>query len=606
MIQEQFLVIAIALSALVIGGVLLRRRSRADSQGRLRSEAELLVREAQLREAQAIAKVGSWEWDIPTDKITWSDQLFTIFDVDKNNFNSSYQAYLNRLPAHHREEIQRSVDVARQTGKGYEFEHQVVYADGSVHYVQSRGVALKNDQGQVIKLMGTAQDITELKKIQEALLLSRSELELRVQERTQQLWEALERERTAKEAKMNFLANMSHEIRTPMNAILGFSELLSDHDLNDQQKALLLRIKTNGDHLLNLIDDILDLSKFEAGRIPVEKSDLHLPHLLQQVVNGVSALAEKKSLKIKVVYETALQEFLKTDALRLRQILNNLLSNAIKFTDNGHITVRVGQHKKPFTKKLSMISIEVEDTGLGISVRDQEKLFQPFTQGDSSGARRFGGTGLGLALSRHIALALDGELSLVRSELGKGSSFRLTMDVGEVTGGQSIGLVGPDDLTSPRISPAAKPEGMVAPGSAKSLIIRPCRILLAEDSPDNEDLVRMYLNFEGVQLDVVQNGYDAIKMALMNNYDLLLMDVQMPGLDGLEATRRLRSHGYHKPIIALTAHALNEDRERSLKAGCTGHLTKPIQRFELIATIVTELSLNAGPGLADSHANGPQ
>lgn len=564
----------------------LRRRDQIrfqNQQSELKANFELALNQHEklLTETQSIANLGSWEWDIQQDKIRWSAQMYKIFQVDPDNFDASYHAYLNRLAPEHRERIQNHVELARTLGQSYEFEHSVTHDEGQVRFIQSRGIAMRDANGTVTKLVGTCQDTTERKRIEEALVNSHSELESRVRERTHQLWEALERERAAKEAKINFLANMSHEIRTPMNAILGFSDLLLDSATDPEQKKLLLKIKTNGDHLLHLIDDILDLSKFEAGHIPVEKTNLHLPHLIQEAISAISGLAAKKSLHLDVVYETALPESIMTDGLRIRQILTNLLSNAIKFTDSGSVTVRVRQTEKPFSRASSLLSIDVEDTGIGISAADEEQLFQPFTQADSSGTRRFGGTGLGLALSRHIARALGGELILAHSRQGQGSCFRFTIE---------IGVVGTDlaqtrlELNAPTQTPA------LSNFDDPSNVLMPCRLLLAEDSPDNEELVRMYLNFPGVKIDSVSNGREAIDMALQNSYDVVLMDVQMPEVDGLQATRILRDRGYTRPIIALTAHAMKDDYDRSLRAGCSAHVTKPIQRQELIQIIQHELN----------------
>ncbi|MBX3016932.1 MAG: response regulator [Bdellovibrionaceae bacterium] len=563
------------------------RFARREDELRREFEVELAARQRLLLETQSIAKLGSWEWDIPTDKITWSEQLYKIFEVDPSNFDASYGAYLDRLKPEYRERITSAVQRARETGESYIVEHAAHHSDGSVHYIQSRGIAVRDDQGRVVKLMGTCQDITKQKSFEESLKNAHEDLEARVRERTQQLWEALERERMAKEAKMTFLANMSHEIRTPMNAILGFSNLLLDQQVPAEHRALLGRIKTNGDHLLQLIDDILDLSKFEAGRIPVEKEDLNLPHLLQEVVNSVSSLAAKKGLSLAIVYETLLPEKVQTDGLRLRQIITNLLSNAIKFSEEGQVTIKVAQREKPFARGTSMLSVEVHDTGIGIHPEDQGKLFQPFTQGDNSGTRRFGGTGLGLALSRHIARALDGELILVASLLGKGSCFRLTLEMAEMPAPRRIALIGPGETLD--FAMPAEATAVVASPASLSPTLPPCRILLAEDSPDNEDLIRMYLRAEGVVIESAANGEIAVEMALKNHYDIVLMDVQMPVMDGLEATRRLRARGYSRPILALTAHAMKEDHDRSIKAGCSGHLTKPIQKTELILSIQHEL-----------------
>ena len=379
----------------------------------------------------------------------------------------------------------------------------------------------------------------------------------------------------ANQAKSAFLANMSHEIRTPMNAILGFGDLLMDDGLTEAERLdYASRIRGNGDQLLQLIDDILDLSKIEAGKVRIEKLRFSIAELVNEVAQQLRPLAERKNLALEVEFRTPVPQVIYSDPVRLKQILTNLIGNAIKFTQAGRIEVRLSFEKR-------FLAIEVEDTGLGISSASQRELFRPFHQGDGSITRRFGGTGLGLALSRRLAAALEGSLSLARSEPGKGSCFRLNIETGDVSG--VLFVTSPKDLSPVRSRPALKVAG------ARVKKLQGVKLLLAEDSSENETLIRLYLEREGAELTAVRNGQEAVETAASRDFDLVLMDIQMPEMDGLEATRRLRAGGFSKPILALTAHALREEVERSLQAGCDAHLTKPIERSSLVDAIKTRL-----------------
>ncbi len=555
-----------------------------------RAEQHIRKREAQLREAQGIAHIGSWEWNIVTNEIEWSDELYKIYGIEKRDGQPfPYQTYLERLGTANREYINGIVERVIRTGEDFEFVQRISQPNGERRFVQSRGRAVKDADGKVVKLLGTTQDVTHQKRTEDALREAQAELERRVHERTSELRDALVRERSAKEAaefatqaKMQFLANMSHEIRTPMNAILGFTDLLGDTNLNEaDRESFRQRIRVNGGQLLRIIDDILDLSKFEAGKVPIDRNTFDPVEVIQDVANSIVPLAEKKGLVIEVdVDEANVPKTIRSDSQRLRQIVMNLLSNSIKFSQNGKIRIHVGV--PPETYRRSCLKIEVEDGGIGIPVENRDMLFQPFSQGDASVARKFGGTGLGLALSRHIAKALGGDLSLKSSEVGKGSCFQLVISAGEAS-------------ARPPIRPAKENSAEKNSSSSPLPEAKPAKILLAEDAPDNELLIRLYLEGSGMQIDAAHDGFEAVDFATKNDYDLVLMDLQMPGLDGLEATRRLRAGGFQKPILALTAHALKEEIERSINAGCDAHLTKPVSRKELLEAIrsYTEMGANA-------------
>ena len=370
---------------------------------------------------------------------------------------------------------------------------------------------------------------------------------------------------SASKAKSQFLANMSHEIRTPMNAILGFSDLLGDKTLTPEEREdYRSRIRLNGDQLMRLIDDVLDLSKTEAGTIQVEKVDFSIRELVRDVYDATAARAREKGILTRISTDAQVPATIDGDPVRLRQILMNLMSNALKFTDYGRIETRIA-------KVEDQIVIEIEDTGIGISTDLHQRLFKAFSQGDSSVTRRFGGSGLGLVVSRGLAEAIGGTLDLVRSESNRGSIFRLAFPISKPANDPQIDMF--RDLG----------ETLKTGTSEKDLA--GVKVLLVEDSFDNEMLIRAYLKGTGIKLEVAHNGVEAIGCASDQKFDVVLMDIQMPVMDGLEATRQLRNKNYDRPIVALSAHALPEEVERSLEAGCHAHLTKPIMRHVLIDQI---------------------
>lgn len=544
-----------------------------------KAEEELKKRELQLKEAQAIANVGSWEWDIERDKVTWSDELFKIYDVQKEGFNSSFQAYLSRLNPEMREKTENILKDAILYGENFSFEN-VAQTSRGTRYISSRGRVSRDQEGKAIKMFGTSQDITERKNIESLLTDARNDLEKRVEERTLQLEESLSREKEAKEfaenasqAKMQFLANMSHEIRTPMNSILGFSDLLAADALSaEETKEYLARIRANGKQLLHLIDDILDLSKFEAGRIPIQKSAFSLRTLINEVVNSFAPSLQGKDLTLNVDFPEGPSPQIFTDSARASQVLTNLLSNSVKFSKTGTIEILVRYNQ--LDQNRLFVTIDVKDNGIGISTENQKNLFKPFSQGDTSVARRFGGSGLGLALSKHIAEALDGSLELVHSEPHVGSHFSFQFYV---------------DQIEERSSVDSRPN--VRTKSSENSLLKGKKILLVEDSSDNAFLICHYLKSFAVEVDVAYDGTQAVEKFALKPYDCILMDIQMPGMDGLEATRKIRSLGFSKPIIALTAHALPTEAERSLEAGCDLHLTKPISKDVLVGSLSTLLIL---------------
>ncbi len=379
---------------------------------------------------------------------------------------------------------------------------------------------------------------------------------------------------SANRAKSEFLANMSHEIRTPMTSILGYADLLRSHDLSAAEIAEHVEIiRINGEHLLSIINDILDLSKIEAGMMSVERRECRIVALLGEAATTVRLRAEQKGLDLRVVLADPIPERIFSDDLRVRQILINLLGNALKFTDRGSIEM-VARYSGPASPE-PRLTIEVRDTGIGIRPEHMERLFQPFAQADGSTTRKYGGTGLGLVISRRLARALGGDIT-VRSEFGRGSTFTVTLATGDLDGVPLIETIPASSIISSE-TPAPAPAAVRLRG----------RILLADDGPDNRRLHAAILERRGATVVAVGDGQAAVDAALHaaasgEPFDLILMDMQMPVLDGYQATQALRERGVRTPIIAFTAHALQDDRRRCLVSGCDDYATKPIDRQALI------------------------
>ncbi len=387
---------------------------------------------------------------------------------------------------------------------------------------------------------------------------------------------ALKAAQDESQAKSEFVANISHEIRTPMTAILGYSENLRDPTLSPAARDLAIEtIWRNGQHLLELINNILDVSKIEAGKLLIEYTDFSPAEILTEVATMMNARVERAGLRLTLACDGAVPDRIRSDRTRLKQILVNLVGNAIKFTELGGVQV-VARYLTDLAEPL--LEIDVIDTGIGIDECQLAILGQPFVQADASMTRRFGGTGLGLSISRRLAELLGGGLS-IRSEFGKGSTFTLRIAAGKVARSAMH-----TDMTA-----AARRGAEVAPPPPVSPRI-PCRILLAEDGIDNQRLLAFVLQKAGAEVTIAENGLIAVDSALAalqarQPFDVILMDMQMPVLDGYAATSMLRDAGYTGPIVAVTAHAMTEDRERCLGAGCDRFATKPIDRHALLHTI---------------------
>lgn len=429
---------------------------------------------------------------------------------------------------------------------------------------------------QILKSLHSALDLKnsniQLKKVEKKLKLLNEDLESKVAERTLELSEAKLNAENSNHAKSEFLANMSHEIRTPLGAVMGFADLVANDEITSSEKQnYLAAIKRNGDLLSNIISDILDLSKIEVGKLNIECHDVLLEDILSDSKTLLNLIAGEKGISLDFAMEEPLPKKINTDPLRLRQILLNIVGNSIKFTEHGSVVVTIKQ--VPRSGRHPQLAFVVKDTGIGISNEQATKLFKSFSQADNSLVRKFGGTGLGLVLSKRLAILLGGDVVLTESEIGKGSMFTVTVDPGPFQVSESVEVR------------SRKRSGPVLPDGGLKVTLENVNVLIVDDSVDNQYLIGKILNLAGAKIDTAINGKIALEKAGARKYDIFILDLQMPVMDGYETAIQLRKMGIKKPIIALTAYALKEVRQRCLDSGFDDFITKPINRGLLLEKI---------------------
>ena len=501
---------------------------------------KLLHMEGLLAESQSFAGIGGWEVDLVSGAVTWTETTYEILNLDPSESpEGGFDQWL--VDTDEDNSFRQAINRFFASGEPYDEIGLLHTGTGEEIWVHSRGRMIFRN-GKPARAMGVFTDITEQVKREAALT------------------EAKEAAESAAQARAEFIANMSHEIRTPMNGVIGMTSLLAQSDLDPHSKAHVEVIRASGESLLAIINDILDFAKLEAGKLKLERRAFNLEALICSAFDVIRPLADEKYLYLS--YQLPPDDGLdyEGDEHHLRQVLVNFLSNAVKFTNEGDIRISVATQALGSNRRA--LSISIGDTGIGIDKGKQQAVFKAFSQEDSSTTREYGGTGLGLSICKELVGLMGGEISL-QSEQGKGSTFTFHIS-----------------LPTCERTPA---EGGEAPETNISPMAKSLRILLAEDNLVNQKVAVMMLNELGYKAEVADNGTQAIAAVEAQDFDVILMDLQMPEIDGLEATRIIRSNpDIHQPqIIALTANAMVEDRRQCLQAGMDQFVAKPIRLQDL-------------------------
>jgi|GEM_PF-6855451 len=554
---------------------------------RRRAEEAIHSTTALLTEAQRIAHIGNWHLDVAGGVLTWSDEVFRIFEVDKAAFTGNWESFIAVVHPEDRPAVEAAWRHSLDTREPYAITHRLLLPGGRVRFVQEQCETVFDASGRALVSTGTVQDVTERELAHAELTDHRLHLEKLVAERTAELVVAKHAAEAASLAKSSFLANMSHEIRTPMNAIIGMTHLLRQGGVSPAQGLRLDKIDAAGRHLMSIINDVLDLSKIESGHLQLACSPLRLMSLIDAVVSLIAGQAREKGLTIEVQVACTTPWF-QGDPTRLQQALLNLASNAVKFSEHGRIVLRAVVVDENEAGQL--VRFEVHDSGIGIAADVLPRLFHSFEQADATTARQHGGTGLGLAITRRLASLMGGEAH-ANSTPGVGSTFWFTarLEPGR----------GPMPLATTELALDAQKQLRQRQ--------RGDRLLLVEDNELNRELALELLHAVDLVADVAADGLQAVDMAGIQQYDLVLMDVHMPHMDGMDATRAIRAlPGWQgTPIVAMTANAFEDDRLRCEAAGMNDVVTKPVDPAALYAALAKWLpAQQPGAGAAAGPPRG--
>ena len=494
---------------------------------------------ARLQLATEVGGIGIWEWDISHDQLIWDDRMYELYGINKESSGNAYENWIRVIHPDDISKAQEFSECARRGENNCQTEFRIKWPSGEIRYISAAAKIIRDKNGQTERMIGVNWDITVLKQAQESA------------------------EKNAR-MKSEFLANMSHEIRTPMNGIIGLSDLALYQPLSPTVHDYLEKINSSAKSLLGILNDILDYSKIEAGRMSINRDIFNLDKLIETLRSLFSLRAKEKSLSFLIEVSPEIPHQLFGDRLRIQQVCSNLIGNSLKFTEKGQVIFRISV--VTWEREKIRLKFQVEDSGIGMSNESIERLFQPFMQADGSITRRFGGTGLGLAISRELLLLMGSDFR-VESVLGKGSifSFEVTFTIGEKITYQAQIAGGKHTTIEQKIRYLAGK-----------------KVLIAEDNLINQQVVGTLLRRWGMIITIANHGQEALDLISKENFDIVLMDIQMPIMDGLETTHHLRNKtGFDGPIIALTAGVTAEEREHALATGMNDFIGKPFEMEEL-------------------------
>lgn len=566
---------AITISILILTVACLLYRAKRDrreaEQARLETVAiaeqhrraadELRNRNNWLRMTEALAHVGHWRLDLTDDSLFWSDETYAIHGWSRDR-QPKLEDALSVYHEDDRAHVAEAVETARETGRPYTFRARLVRPDGEIRHVEAVAKTQLDEMGDTTALFGVFADRTDEFHMRQALV------------------EAGDKAFSAANAKTTFLATMSHEIRTPMNGLVGFADLLLRSDLPEREHQFAEMIAGSARAMTLLLNDILDISKIEAGELSVKQEPTDISHVIEHVARLVEPEVREKGLQLELDVAPSVPRSCLTDPLRLRQILSNLVGNAVKFTERGFISIKAECRE-------GALVVVVQDSGIGIAEKDREQIFDAFAQADAMPSYEKGGTGLGLAISRQLAELLGGTL-ILESSIGEGSSFTVNVPVTAIAAQMPAERANNENKV-----PTEKPgnDGL--------------RVLVAEDYDINQMLVQAMADQAGIEVALAEDGEVAVAMAERAEaegkpFSMVMMDLQMPNMDGYEAVRQLRANGFDAerlPIVAMTANAFPEDLEKCLEVGMQAHLAKPVS-FEDFRKTIEQWSAPAIPKAA--------
>ncbi|MCF8168410.1 MAG: response regulator [Rhodoferax sp.] len=533
-----------------------------------RHQWTLMVNEQRFATSLDYAAVGVWEWNVASDTVFWSGRVAPMLGFKNADQHLTWPEFMSLMHPQDRHQFESAMQQCLTDWIPLVQSFRIEDGACTLRWLQATGNALRDRHGVAVKVMGVLQDISERVASENRLRELNETLELRVHERTQALTASLESAEQAKRSRGEFLAKMSHEIRTPMNAVLGMAYLALRTQPAPKLKKYLDKIRSSGEHLLRIINDILDFSKIDAGKLELELTNFDLDHVLDNVVQLCEGRAIEKGLRLRMEVDDSMPRSLCGDSLRLEQVLINYVHNAVKFTDHGGIVVRVQKADDPAEGLGNCkLRFEVEDTGIGLSPAQIPRLFASFEQLDNSTTRKFGGTGLGLAICSQLARLMGGEVG-VTSQLGVGSIFWFTA----------------------RLQIADDPDSVISNHQTQQEVrasLRGKRVLVVDDNELNLEVAQEILDSAGMHVDTATNGVQALAALQLKKFDCVLMDMHMPVMDGMEATRRIRADASHGklPVIAVTANARHEDHTECFAAGMNAVVIKPFVPDKLFGVI---------------------